>query len=99
MVYWDLPLSEIGMDSEMFENLNNLKTPFWLKCRMFIQDIDGRKFSSLTKPQQEYAHTIIAFLRVDTNRKISIALSKGEQIEDWHELLRYHTPGYHRKFL
>ena len=99
MVYWDLPLSEIGMDSEMFENLNNLKTPFWLKCRMFIQDIDGRKFSSLTKPQQEYAHTIIAFLRVDTNHKISIALSKGEQIEDWHEVLRYHPNWYHKKLV
>jgi hypothetical protein len=96
-VLWDLPLSDQGMDSEMLENLNNLGTDYWVNARKFVYEIADRKFSTLTINQQNYALDIIAYLRVDTNRKISKFLSKGDNIGNWHEVLRYHSPLYLKK--
>jgi len=97
MVYWDIPLADQGMDQEMLDNLKYLNTPYWQQAKKFIDDIADRKFSTLTINQQNYALDIIASLRVDTNRKIGKFLSIGENIGDWHEVLRYHGPLYYRK--
>jgi hypothetical protein len=96
-VIWDIPLENQGMDLEMLENLNNLGTDYWVNARRFIYDIADRKFSTLTINQQNYALDILAYLRVDTNRKIAKFLSKDDKIGDWHVVLRYHSPLYLKK--